>query len=74
MLDIHGVSGTTPVKPSEFRALIPDPNDTLCEVFRKFFKFQILFWKWYRWAFVHDTGAINDEFADQICRALRECP
>jgi hypothetical protein len=67
------MSGTNPVKPSEFRALVPDANDSVCTVLRKFFKFMLLYWQWYRWAFVFNTGEISDEFGDQICAAIREC-
>jgi hypothetical protein len=67
------MSGTTPIKPSEFRALIPDVNDSLCTVLVKFFKFMLAYWKWYRWAFVFNTGEISEEFGDQICEAIRNC-
>jgi hypothetical protein len=67
------MSGTTPVKPSEFRALVPDVNDSVCTVLRKFFKFMRLFWLFYRWKYVYNTGELSDDYADMVCDAIAEC-
>lgn len=67
------LTSSNPVKPSEFLALVPEPEDGLCAVLVKFFKFIILHWKWQRWAFDHETGAFTEEFIEQLCAAKRTC-
>lgn len=62
-----------PVKPSEFRAVVPAYNDSLCDVLVKFFKFTVLFWKWYRWFFVYNTGAMQTHITDAICEVRANC-
>lgn len=64
-------STITPVLPGELRALVPTGQDSLREVLRKWFKFQLLLYRWHRYAFL--DGDFTDAFKDELCYALSFC-
>lgn len=59
-----------PPTTQEFKALIVDPNDTLCEAFSKvFIQFPALFYKWFCGVWRAD-GTFTNSFRKQICNAV----
>lgn len=64
-----------PIKPSEFRALIPDSDDTVCGTLVKFFRFTVLLWRYFSWMYTLRNGSwvLSDDFREMTCNALKFC-
>jgi len=60
-----------PVKPSDFKAVIVLPTDSLARGFAKVIYSWILWYRLYRWMF-DSGGAISYEFAQFLCS--QPCP
>lgn len=58
----------SPIPPSAFKALTIDPGkDNLCDRIKKNVRFQILFYKWYRYVFTAE-GDFTSEFIEELCK------
>ena len=57
-----------PVTPLQLRLLVPSENDSICDVLRKTFQFQIAYWQIYKYWF-NDDGKFTPEFIAEICEA-----
>jgi len=57
-----------PVKPSEFKSLIPDEKDNVFSSLLKFYKFIVLYYKWYNYMF-DENNNITAEAQEDICEA-----
>jgi hypothetical protein len=62
----------SPVLPSEFEALTPSVDAGICEVLVKFFKFQLVYFRWHKYAWKSD-GGLSDSFKSEICYAKSRC-
>ena len=57
------------VKPSDFRAVIVEPDDNLGVAFVKaFLKFPVLVYRWVKFEHRPD-GTFTDEYEDMLCQA-----
>lgn len=61
----------SPVKPSDFEALLPQEGDTLCTKFKKLGKLAIVTWRLVKFM-ITSTGGITDEWATQLCTCFEE--
>lgn len=57
------------IAPAEFQQLVPVDGDPICAIFTKFRKFQILFWRWWRYRYDDDL-AFNPAFTSEVCFAI----
>ena len=62
-----------PVGPLEFAALVPSPNDSICSIFIKFFKFMVLEYRMWKYKYGTD-GQITEAYGTEICLGLESCP
>jgi hypothetical protein len=60
-----------PYKPSEFRTLIVDESDTVCTALRKFLKFSVFLYKFFKWKY-KANGDFTDEYKAMLCSI--NCP
>lgn len=61
-----------PVLPPDFKAVIPNPSDSVCTQFVKaLLQFPYRLWLLVSWMFT-DSGAISDNFGNAICAKLTE--
>jgi len=65
------MAATVPPKPSEFKAVIVLPTDTLPQAFVKvFLRFPVLFLRWFKSVY-NDDGTYTDDFKQRVCNS---CP
>lgn len=64
-----------PIKPSEFKALIPGSDDSVCEILIKYFKFTVLFWRYFSWLYTLENGQwrYSDDFIEMTCESMKKC-
>lgn len=62
-----------PVTPLEFAALVPNAGDSICSILIKFFRFQVLEFKMWKYKYGTD-GMITEAYGTEICLALESCP
>lgn len=62
----------SPVLPTEFSALVPGPDAGICEVIVAFFKFQLVWWRWHKYAFNSD-GSLSTALKAEICDGIARC-
>jgi hypothetical protein len=62
----------TPVLPSELEELVPTGQDDICTVLVKWFRFQLLLYRYHKYAFTTD-GELSDNFKAEICFAASFC-
>ena len=58
------------MQPADLAALVPSPSEPVCDIFIKFRKFQILFWRWWRYLYKDDLE-LSDAFITEACYAKR---
>lgn len=64
----------TPIKPSEFKAVIPTADDTVAQAIVKvFIRFPILFYRWFSYTYRADM-TFSDEVKAALCKVASECP
>lgn len=62
----------SPIKPSQFEAVVVQPEDDLCTAFVKaFIRFPILLWLWFKYVYRYD-GKFSAEFEQDLCNACPE--
>jgi len=59
----------SPVKPSEFKAVIVEPDDGVGTALKKtFLQFPVLFWRWFRYKYEWD-GSFTIAYREDVCNA-----
>lgn len=62
----------SPVLPSEIKAILPEGDDTLCQLIVKFLRLVILFHEWYSYAYASD-GSFSTAFRTDVCTVVDAC-